>query len=592
MDLPRVGTLRRTLPYSLRFAREYVLPLWRWYLPGVAAVLITNWLGVQVPTRMAVGLDKLRAGEVGVATEAMWIAIIGVVVIGVRTLSRVWFFTPGRIAESRMRESFFAALLRLQPGFYSRSPTGDLLSRATSDVTFARALAGFALMQGANAIAGLVAGIGSMLMLSPILTVAVVIPCVLAYLAVSWVTPQLMAMQRVSQKQLGELADELLSSFQGVATVQAFCAEETFTRRLDDRAANLRASSLKMTRLRVIAIPLLTVAGGVATWMLLAVGGGAVRNGHLTAGELAAFVALVAFVVMPLRVVGWLLPVFQRAEASLERIYLVLDEPVERPDLGLARRPPARAPSLTFRDLSFAFGDAPDRPVLHGISTTIAGGSTVGIHGSVASGKSTLLRLLARLQNPPPGTVFVDGVDLRELDLDAWRTGLCLVTQTPFLFSETIEENIGFGAGRAAVAAAAHEAALATDLDALPAGLDTVVGERGIALSGGQRQRVALARGLLRPASLVLLDDVLSAVDPRTERELLTTLRSRTEATRIIVSHRLSALVHTDRILVLAGGRLVDEGTHAELLARPGPYRDAWDTQDEPADEGGAAVRA
>ena len=592
MDLPGVRTLRRNLPNSLRFARESVLPLWRWYVPGIAAVLLTNWLGVQVPTRMAVGLDKLRAGESGVATEAMWIAIIGVVVIVVRTLSRVWFFTPGRIAESQMRERFFAALLRLQPGFYSRYPTGDLLSRATSDVTFARALAGFALMQGANAIAGLLAGVGKMLTLSPTLTVAVAIPCVLAYWAVSWATPQLMAMQRASQKQLGELADELLGSFQGVATVQGFCAEETFTRRLDERAANLRASSLQMTRLRVIAFPLLTVAGGVATWGLLAVGGGAVRSGDLTAGELAAFVALVAFIVMPLRMVGWLLPVFQRAEASLERIYIVLDEPVERPDIGLARPVPAHAPTLTFSDLSFAFGDAPDRPVLQGLTTTIPAGSTVGIYGPVASGKSTLLRLLARLENPPPGTVFVDGVDLRELDLDAWRARVCLVTQTPFLFSETIEENIGFGADRNAVAAAANDAALTTDLAALPAGLDTVVGERGIALSGGQRQRVALARGLLRPASLVLLDDVLSAVDHRTEGDLLAILRARTEATRIIVSHRLSALVHTDLILVLTKGRLVDQGTHQELLGRPGPYRDAWDTQRDPAVVADAAVSA
>lgn len=580
---PPVGRfLGRILPHSRRFVRDYVVGLWRWYLAGTTAVLFTNWLGVQVPARMAAGLDKMRAGQEGAAVDAAWIGAIGLCVIVVRTLSRVWFFTPGRLAESRLREDFFAHMVRMQPSFYARHATGDLTSRITSDVTFARALAGFALLQLANVIGSLVMGVGQMIKLSPALTLAVAVPCVVAYLAVSWATPQLMSQQRIMQKQLGELADELLGTFQGVATVQAFNAEAAFTDRLDARAADLRESNLRMTRLRVVVFPLLTVAGGVATWGLLALGGGAVKAGTLTAGELAAFIALVAFIVMPLRMVGWLLPVFQRSEASLERIFLILDQAPERPDAGMARPAPTRAPTIELRDLTFRFPDAPDRAVLAGLTTTLPAGGTVGVYGPVGSGKSTLLRVLARLWNPPPGTVLVDGVDVRELDLDQWRARVCVVSQTPFLFSESIQENIGFGADREAVLAAAHDASLAVDLSALPGGLDTVVGERGIALSGGQRQRVALARGLLRPASVVLLDDVLSAVDHHTEGELLTMLRTRTDATRIIVSHRLSALVHTDKILVLDGGRLVDEGTHAELIGRAGPYRDAWEGQREP----------
>ncbi len=574
---------RRLYPHSQRFVREHVAPLWRWYLAGTIAVLLTNLLGVLVPIFMASALDKMRAGQTGAARDALWIAGIGVAVIGVRTLSRVWFFTPGRLAESELRERFFAHLLELQPGFYAGHPTGDLLSRVTSDVTFARALAGFALLQAANVVGSLVMGVGQMIRLSPMLTLAVAIPCVLAYSGVAWATPRLMAQQRIAQKQLGALADELLGTFQGVATVQAFCAEETFVRRLDARAADLRASNLQMTKLRVVAFPLLTVAGGVATWGLLALGGEAVQSGALTAGELAAFIALVAFIVMPLRMIGWLLPVFQRSEASLERIFLILDEPVERPDRGIGRPPPSHAPQIEVRGLRFAYPDAPDHPVLDGVSFTVAAGTTVGVYGSVGSGKSTLLRLLARLGNPPPGAVLVDGVDVRELDLDAWRRQVCLVAQTPFLFSESIEENIGFGAPRAAVEAAARDAALAVDLAALPAGLGTVVGERGIVLSGGQRQRVALARGLLRRGSVVLLDDVLSAVDHQTEAELLATLRARTDATRFIVSHRLSALTQADVVLVLDAGRLVDQGRHDALILRPGPYRDAWLAQAEPA---------
>ncbi|GDX82843.1 ABC transporter ATP-binding protein [Deltaproteobacteria bacterium] len=564
--------LGAALPHSARFARESVLPLWRWYLAGTAAVLLTNWLSVEVPSLMASALDKLRAGQPGAGRDAAWIAAIGLGVIVVRTLSRVWFFTPGRLAETQLRERFFTHLLRLQPGFYARYPTGDLLSRATADVTYARALAGFALLQACNVVGALGFGTWKMLTMSPILTLAVAAPCVLAFTGMSFATRRLMALQRITQKQLGLLADELLSTFQGVATVQAFCAEATFADRLDGRAGDLRASNLEMARIRALAFPLLSIAGGAATWGLLAFGGSAVNAGTLSPGQLAAFIALVGYIVMPMRMLGWLLPVFQRAEASLERIHLVLDEPEDRPDGASPLPAPTTAPSIELRHLSF-------RSRLTDVSATLPAGATVGVYGPVGSGKSTLLRVLARLENPPPGTVFVNGVDVLHLDLDAWRASVCVVTQAPFLFSETIEENIGFGATREAVSAAAAAAALGPDLDALPDGLDTVVGERGISLSGGQRQRVALARGLLRPATVVLLDDVLSAVDHHTEQELLATLRARPDATRVIVSHRLSALVHTDLILVLDEGRLVDQGPHAALVQRPGPYRDAWEAQ-------------
>ncbi|MBM4391409.1 MAG: ABC transporter ATP-binding protein [Deltaproteobacteria bacterium] len=558
------------LKFTLRFSRAYVAPLWRWYLVGTLALVATNYLSVQVPMHMAAGLDLLRAGQPGASGEAYWIAVLGVLVIVARTLSRVWFFTPGRIAEFNLRGDFFAHLLRLQPDFYARQVTGDLLSRATSDVTYARAFAGFALLQAGNVVGSAVFGVGQMLALSPQLTLAVALPCVLAFGLMQLATRQIMHLQRQMQKHLGLMSDDLLGAFSGVATIQGFNVERVFQSRLDGRAQDLRRTSLAMTRLRAVAFPLLGVAGGVATWGVLFVGGGAVREGTLTAGQLAAFIALVAFIVMPLRMLGWLLPVLQRSEASLERIYAVLDAETLRPG---ALPSPARAPSIELRGLSFAYGE---RPVLRDLCTTLPAGATVGIYGPVGSGKSTLLRVLSRLETPARGTVFVDGVDVLDLDLDAYRAALCVVPQAPFLFSETIRENVGFGAPDEQVRGAVAAAALDPDVAALPDGLGTVVGERGIALSGGQRQRVALARALLREAPIVLLDDVLSAVDHATEQELIGTLRSRAGATRVVVSHRLSALVHADFILVLDAGKLVDQGTHDELLSRPGPYREAW----------------
>ncbi len=562
-------------------------PLAFWYVGGALLVLLTNLLAVRVPIEMAHGLDALRAGTGGVREAAIHIGLLGVTIIVTRTASRVLFFTPGRLAEFTLREDLFAHLLRLQPDFYARFTTGDLLSRATSDVTFARAFAGFALLQALNVVAALTMSIGQMLLLSPVLTLACAVPIALGFAFVQSGVGRMFTLQRQAQTQLASLSDDLLGTIQGVATVQAFSVEEPFVARLSGHAAALKASNLEMARLRALVFPALSVAGGVCVFVLVSFGGELVLAGALTAGQIAAFVALIAYMLMPLRLLGVLMPVFQRSEASLERIYTVLDAVPARPDSGRAVALPAAAtgPTIELRGLTFAWPDAPDAPVLHNLNAVLPGGATIGIFGRTGSGKSTLLKLLARLANAPAGTVLVDGVPLDRVDLDAWRARTVTVPQAPFLFSETIAENVGFGLPRAAVEEAVAAATLNVDLAALPDGLETVVGERGIALSGGQRQRVALARGLAREADLVLLDDVLSAVDHHTEHQLLRMLRERRALgrvpTRVIVSHRLSALEQADRVLVLEEGRLVDIGTHAELVARPGPYQDAWKAQRE-----------
>ncbi len=567
----------------------YVRPLAWWYVGGTVLVLLTNGLAVRVPVEMAHGLDALRAGTPGVREAAVHIGLLGIAIIATRTLSRILFFSPGRHAEFALREDLFAHLLRLQPDFYARYTTGDLLSRATGDVTYARAFAGFALLQAINVIAAFTMAVGQMLLISPTLTLFCGVPVAIGFLLVNGGVGQMFDLQRKAQAQLAALSDELLGTLQGVGTVQAFRVEDTFVDRLRAHAAALRTSNLAMARLRALVFPVLSVSGGACVFILLSFGGEMALAGQLTAGQIAAFIALVAYLLVPLRLLGVLLPVFQRSEASLERIYTVLDAVPTRPDAGRAVPVPigATGPTLTLRHLGHAFADAPDRPVLHDLDVVIPGGSTVGIFGRTGAGKSTLLRLLARLENPPEGAVLVDGVDLTRLDLDDWRRRITMVPQTPFLFSETIAENVGLGVTGPPVERAVAAASLSVDLATLPDGLATVVGERGIALSGGQRQRVALARGLARDTDLVILDDVLSAVDHHTEQELLRMLRARRTdgrvPTRIIVSHRLSALEQADLVLVLDEGRLVDQGTHAQLLARPGPYRDAWTTQREPS---------
>jgi ATP-binding cassette subfamily B protein/ATP-binding cassette subfamily C protein/ATP-binding cassette subfamily B multidrug efflux pump len=323
---------------------------------------------------------------------------------------------------------------------------------------------------------------------------------------------------------------------------------------------------------------------------LIAVGGPLVFSGALTVGELAAFTALLTVFLPPLRSLGWMLSVIQRGRAALERIFELIDAPIDRPEgengVVLA---PGRGPTIEFSDLEFAYPDEPDRPVIESFSARVPAGSVIGLFGRTGAGKSTLLRILARLYNPPSGTVFIDGTDLVDLDLDHWRERLAMAPQRPFLFSDSIAANIGLdeSADPEEIDRTIAKAALHVDLTTLPDGLETVVGERGIMLSGGQRQRVALARSLFRRGDLLILDDVLSAVDHSTEARLIETvaeLARRPEApTVFIASHRLSALRHCDTVLVLERGRLVDQGPHTELIDRPGIYRDTWLIQSQQA---------
>lgn len=574
-------------PHLRRFSAGYVAPRWRWYVAGTLAVLLTNWMAVRIPVELAKGLDALRAAnDPDVSTAALHIFVLGAAIIVVRTVSRLWFFTPARLAEFDLREDLFAKLLSLQPDFYAKYRTGDLLSRATTDITFARAFAGFATLQGANIVAALVTAIAQMAAFSPKLTLLTLLPVTVGFLVVRKGSESLMGLQRDTQRQGGLYADQLLGALQGIATIQAFGVEEPFAARLGERAEQLRKNNIALAQLRALVFPLFTVSGGIAIFLLLGFGGEMVLAGELTAGQLAAFLSLIAYLVMPLRLMGFLMPVFQRAEASLERIHALIDAPVQRPEhagLAMAAAPAAPgAPSVHVAGLTFSYGP---NPTLVDVTLDVPAGTSLGVFGRSGSGKSTLLRVLARLENPPPSTVFIDGTELAALDLDRWRERMVLVPQAAWLFSETIAENVALGLPADVLPDAVRDAALDLDLASLPDGIQTVVGERGIVLSGGQRQRVALARGLAYgrrdPTRLLLFDDVLSAVDHHTEQLLIHTLlgRGASRPTCILVTHRMSALQHCDRVIVLDAGRVVQRGTHGELLAEPGVYREAWDAQ-------------
>jgi ATP-binding cassette subfamily B multidrug efflux pump len=563
---------------------------YRWsYLAGAVFLWVTNYLSVSIPGQIGHAIDALRAGS-PVGRYVAAIAAMGLGVIAVRSLSRVLIFNPGRHVEYHLRRDLFAHLLRLQPSFYAVHKRGDIVSRAANDISWVRTLVGFGGLQVFNVTMAVALTGWKMVVLSPRLTLMALLPVAAAAGVAQWGIRRLFLLAKRSQEQLGEISEHVLGSLQGMAAIQGFVAEEAFIERFEKRNLEWLRTGIRLAVIRSIALPLLVLAGGISMFVLIAVGGRMVLAGTLTVGELAAFIALLAVFLPPLRSMGWMMSVIQRGRAALGRIFELIDAPVDRPEgaEGYVTEP-GHGPAIDIRSLSFAYPDEPQRLVLQELTTAIPAGSVIGVFGRTGSGKSTLLRLLARIYNPPEGAILVDGVDLRTIDLESWRQRLSMVPQRPFLFSDAIASNVALEAApdEARIARSVDMAALETDLEALPDGLQTVVGERGIMLSGGQRQRVALARGLYRRSDLLILDDVLSAVDHQTEAQLVATvaaLTRRPEApTVLIASHRLSALRHCDGVLVLDGGRLVDRGTHAELIKRPGIYRDTWLVQSQRA---------
>jgi len=565
--------------YAWRFRSSYVA--------GGVFLWLTNLLAVSIPGQIGFAVDALRV-DAPVGRFVAMIAVMGALVIVTRTASRILIFNPGRHLEYHLRKDLFSHLLRLQPSFFVGHQRGDIVSRAANDISWVRTMVGYGGLQIVNVTLAVTLTGWKMVALSPRLTVLVLVPVLVGMAAVQWAIRRLFHLSLRNQEQLGEISEHVLGTLQGMATIQGFVAEGAFEERFEQRNLDWLRTGIRIALVRSLALPLLVLAGGVAMFVLIVVGGPLVLSGTLTIGELAAFTALLTVLLPPLRSLGWLLSVVQRGRAALDRIFELMNAPLDRPEGTHGRvLESGRGPSLVVEGLDFAYPDEPGRKALEGICTRIEPGTVVGLFGRTGSGKSTLLRVLARLYNPPEGSITVDGVDLLDLDLDHWRDRLVMVPQRPFLFSDTVLSNIALETEPdvARVERVCEAAALLQDLEALPDGLQTVVGERGIMLSGGQRQRVALARGLYRGGDVLVLDDVLSAVDHETEARLVDTIsglaRQPSSPTVFIASHRLSALRHTDLVLVLEDGRLVEQGHHEELVARDGIYRETWLAQSQ-----------
>jgi ATP-binding cassette subfamily B protein len=557
----------------------YYRPYRRQLLSGIACVAASALISLLAPIVIGRAVDALRAG-----VSPHKLLAYGAVVVAVsltqgvfRYFQRMILVAMSRGIEFDLLNDFFAHLERLHPAFYQRKSTGDLMARATNDVQAVRMLSGPAVMYAANTLFSATAIILYMLHIHAWLTLVAVSTLPLVAVVTKSLGQKIHASFERVQEHFSTLTAQVQENLAGVRVVRAYAREASAERQFAAVNREYVERNKQLIRWHAVFMPLLHLVVGLGFAAVLLYGGHLLIGGRITLGQFVTFNIFFGELVWPTVAVGWVINLFQRGTASLRRIRAILDtEPAIRDQAPLVRVE-SIAGGLSFRDLSFSY-EADRPPALAGIDLEIAAGETVAVVGRTGAGKSTLLSLVPRLYDPPPGGLLVDGVEVRRLPLAQLRAAIAMVPQETFLFSATLRDNIAFGrpgASEVEVARAAELAGLASDLADFPRGFATMVGERGVTLSGGQKQRVALARALLREPRILLLDDCLSAVDTHTEERILTYLRSVFEGrTVFFVTHRVSAAQMAGQIVVLERGRIVERGSHRELLARGGAYAD------------------
>ena len=590
------------LPYLLRYRRR--IAVGAVFLVGATSLqLLSPWvlklgidhLDTQLAQDVAVGPDAFA----GLVTYAAMLVGLAAAAGVCRFLMRRIIIGASRDVEFDLRNDFFRHLQRLPPAWFHAQRTGDLMSRATNDLSAVRMMAGPAIMYTATTSITFVVAVLLMVSISPALTLIALLPLPFVSVAVKWFGSAIYRRSEAVQEQLARMSAVVQEALAGVRVVRAYRREGVEVERFRGANREYLERSRRLVELQGTFHPSLGLFLGVSGLLVLWFGGRYVVEGRMTLGDFVAFNGYVMMLAWPMIAFGWVTNMLQRGMAAWRRMLDILET---EPAIRDAKRP-ASVDSIRgaveFRDLTFAYNG---RPVLSNVSARVEPGQVLALIGPTGSGKSTLVELLPRLFDPPGGSVFVDGVDVRDLPLEQLRGAIGYVPQEPLLFSETVAGNVAFGAlanpegddddgaspralaaGRDAglpsgaladgVAGVVALAQLETDVAGFPQGLATEVGERGITLSGGQKQRAALARALLTDPRILILDDALSAVDTHTEEAILSRLRGvMRERTTILVSHRISTVRDADLILVLDEGRVVERGTHDELVAVGGLY--------------------
>jgi ATP-binding cassette subfamily B protein len=571
---------------------RYLIPYRRSFLLGFACVVVTNVLTLASPWLVKRAIDDLQSSLTLDKVRLYAAALLALALAAgcFRFLMRRIIIGASRDFEYGLRNDFFAALQRMHLGYFQHNRTGDLMSRATNDLSAVRMMAGPAVMYASSTGLTFIVAIVLMVSIDPWLTLLALVPLPFVSIVVKYFGDAIHHRFEKIQEQLSDISAVTQESLAGVRVVRAYGQEafeiERFRRANEEYIVRNRA----LIQLQGMYFPSMGLLMGIGALLVLWIGSRQVVSGRMTVGELVAFNTYLMMLGWPMIAFGWVTNLIQRGMASWKRMLDVLDARPAITDEHVPATPITHIHgAIEFRHLTFRYGDT---DVLHDVSISIPAGTATAIVGATGSGKSTLLSVLPRLHDAPPGTVFIDGVDVRHIPLATLRGAIGFVPQEPFLFSASIADNIAFGQpratsdpgererSRAAIEQAAATSRLDQDIESFPNRYDTLVGERGITLSGGQKQRTAIARALVMSPAILILDDALSAVDTHTEEEILRRLSVvMRQRTSIIVSHRVSTVRGADQIVVLEQGRVAESGTHDSLVRRGGLYAELYRKQ-------------
>jgi len=576
------------LPKSLRPLLPYLKKYRRSYAAGAICVFWNNGIWILFPLVIRRAVDDLHLGVTRHKLFTYALLLLGVAAVkGVFQFLTRWILIGiSREIEFDLRNDLFQHLEGLSYSYYQRTRTGDIMARATNDLNAVRMLLGPAIMYSANTIVFTAGALAFMLAISPRLTLYAFLPLPIVSIVVHYFGKRIHERFERIQAMFSEISARAQENFSGARVIRAYVQEEAEISAFESSNQEYISRSLKLVRLMGMLWPTLETMLGLAIVLVLWLGGREVLYGRITVGDFVAFNTYMVQLTWPIIALGWVINLFQRGTASMGRINEILTEKPEIEDGAEARRADKSVHAtqiegeIEFRGLNFAYNGT---PVLHDVNLQIPAGSSLAIVGPTGSGKTTLVSLIPRIYDATPGSVLLDGRPVREYPLEFLRHQIGFVPQETFLFSETVRENIAFGKEDASdeeVRSAAEAASIAREIESFPEQYQTLVGERGITLSGGQKQRTAIARALIRDPRIVILDDALSSVDTHTEDKILNHLREIMQGrTTIFISHRVSTVRNADMIAVLHGGRIVEMGTHEELLARNGYYTDLYNKQ-------------